>query len=114
MKEEKKDFQLLGKSVDATPTSPSESPLDTFPNQFQERDYLIQFVCIDFTSLCPFTGQPDFAKIKEKVSSKAIFDGRNLYSLEGMKEHGFHYESIGRSVVEIPAAKVSSSNGQMV
>ena len=48
------------------------------------------------------------------VSSKAIFDGRNLYSLEGMKEHGFHYESIGRSVVEIPAAKVNSSNGQMV
>ena len=57
---------------------------------------------------------PDFDKIKEKVSSKAIFDGRNLYSLEAMKEHGFHYESIGRSVVEIPVAKVSTSNGQMV
>ena len=68
MKEEKKDFQLLGKSVDATPTSPSESPLDTFPNQFTERDYLIQFECIDFTSLCPITGQPDFAKIKIKYT----------------------------------------------
>jgi len=56
---------------------------------------------------------PDYSKIKNMVSTKAIFDGRNLYSLESMKEHGFHYESIGRSIVEIPAAKVNSSNGQM-
>ena len=56
---------------------------------------------------------PDYSKIKNMVSTKAIFDGRNLYSLESMKEHGFHYESIGRSIVEIPAAKVGSSNGQM-
>lgn len=72
MKEEKKEFNLLGKSVDATPTSPTESPLDTFPNQFTERDYLIQFEAHDFTSLCPITGQPDFAKIKIQYTPAAL------------------------------------------
>lgn len=40
---------------------------------------------------------PDFQKIQQLVKSKAIFDGRNLFDLETMKELGFHYESIGRT-----------------
>ena len=34
--------------------------LEVFDNQFPERDYSIQIVCPEFTSLCPKTGQPDF------------------------------------------------------
>ncbi len=37
--------------------------LETFPNQYPGRDYTIQIVCPEFTSLCPKTGQPDFGTI---------------------------------------------------
>lgn len=56
---------------------------------------------------------PDFSKIKGQLKSNAIFDGRNLYSLEQMREHGFHYESIGRGVIQAPKAKIGSQNGQL-
>ncbi|MDU8884640.1 UDP-glucose/GDP-mannose dehydrogenase family protein [Yeosuana sp. MJ-SS3] len=39
---------------------------------------------------------PDFGKIKDKLKNNAIFDGRNLYDLEEIKEEGFYYSSIGR------------------
>jgi len=42
---------------------------------------------------------PDFNILKEKLDGKAIFDGRNLYSLEKMKEMGIYYDSIGRTKV---------------
>jgi UDPglucose 6-dehydrogenase len=42
---------------------------------------------------------PDYAKIKELLKKPVIFDGRNLYDLDIMKEQGFYYESIGRKVV---------------
>jgi len=42
---------------------------------------------------------PDFRMMKEAMKAPVIFDGRNLYALEQMKELGFHYSSIGRAVV---------------
>ncbi len=42
---------------------------------------------------------PDFGTIKQALSQPLIFDGRNLYSLDDMREHGIEYHSIGRSVV---------------
>lgn len=43
---------------------------------------------------------PDFPKIKKMLNSNAIFDGRNLYDLHKMEEAGFHYESIGRQIID--------------
>jgi len=43
--------------------APSADQLETFPNQFAGRDYLIEIVCPEFTSVCPKTGQPDFGTI---------------------------------------------------
>lgn len=43
--------------------------------------------------------QPDFEKISSLLKSKVIFDGRNLFDNEQMRELGFHYESIGRQPV---------------
>lgn len=43
---------------------------------------------------------PDFDKIEEKLISKVIFDGRNLYDLQKMIELGFYYNSIGRKLVD--------------
>ena len=42
---------------------------------------------------------PNFSKIQELLNDKIIFDGRNLYELDFMKENGFHYESIGRKTI---------------
>ena len=42
---------------------------------------------------------PDFQKIQNRLKSKVIFDGRNLFENSAMTQLGFHYESIGRSPV---------------
>jgi UDPglucose 6-dehydrogenase len=48
---------------------------------------------------------PDFNKIKSLLKNDVIFDGRNLFELYQMEECGFHYESVGRSIVKNPDAK---------
>src|SRR3982074_1707304 len=53
---------LLGKSEARLPASPAEARLETFPNP-AKRNYRIRFETADFTSLCPVTGQVDFAQI---------------------------------------------------
>jgi UDPglucose 6-dehydrogenase len=42
---------------------------------------------------------PDFMKMKKLLKEPIIFDGRNIYELDSMRENGFHYESIGRGKV---------------
>jgi UDPglucose 6-dehydrogenase len=42
---------------------------------------------------------PDFSKIAATLKNKAIFDGRNLFDLAAIKQLGFHYESVGRAIV---------------
>jgi UDPglucose 6-dehydrogenase len=43
---------------------------------------------------------PDFEKVSSLLKNKAIFDGRNLYGIDQMKELGFYYTSIGRETVK--------------
>jgi UDPglucose 6-dehydrogenase len=45
--------------------------------------------------------QPDFLRIVKELKHKAIFDGRNLFDLDSIGSLGFHYESIGRAVVNL-------------
>ena len=54
---------LLGRSGARIPASPAEARLETFPNPSPRRNYWIHFETDDFTSVCPVTGQPDFARI---------------------------------------------------
>jgi 7-cyano-7-deazaguanine reductase len=53
---------LLGRSEARIPASPSDAKLETFRNPTR-RNYRIRFETADFTSLCPVTGQADFAQI---------------------------------------------------
>jgi 7-cyano-7-deazaguanine reductase len=57
------EFRLLGHSDVKLPASPAEARLETFPNPAPQRNYRIRFETDDFTSVCPITGQPDFARI---------------------------------------------------
>lgn len=62
---EGKGLKQLG-SVDTTYAynEPSKNILETFENKYPNRDYNIQFIFPEYTSLCPKTGQPDFATIE--------------------------------------------------
>lgn len=58
-----RQFTLLGRSNAKLPRSPAEARLETFLNPAPRRNYRIHFETDDFTSVCPVTGQPDFARI---------------------------------------------------
>jgi 7-cyano-7-deazaguanine reductase len=69
---------LLGRSEAKLPASPSEARLETFPNP-AKRDYRIRFETADFTSLCPVTGQMDFATITiEYVPNELCVESKSL------------------------------------
>ena len=69
---------LLGKSETRLPSSPAEAKLETFPNP-AKRNYRIRFETADFTSLCPVTGQMDFAQITiEYVPAKLCVESKSL------------------------------------
>ena len=60
-------------------SDPSAGILDTFPNPYPGRNYNIQFLTREFTSLCPVTGQPDFAKIEiNYVPNELCIESKSL------------------------------------
>jgi 7-cyano-7-deazaguanine reductase len=69
---------LLGRSEAKLPSSPAEARLETFPNP-AKRPYRIRFETGDFTSLCPVTGQMDFAQVTiEYVPAKLCVESKSL------------------------------------
>lgn len=93
---EKQGITLLGNN---TKYADKYSPdvLETFINKHPENDYMVTFDCPEFTSLCPITGQPDFAKIiinyipdKKMVESKSL----KLYLFSFRNQGDFHEDCI--------------------
>lgn len=69
---------LLGRSEARIPACPAEASLETFPNPTR-RDYWIHFETDDFTSLCPITGQADFARIEiAYVPNRLCIESKSL------------------------------------
>ena len=62
-KEETGDISLLGNQNTQYKSDYAPEVLETFPNKHPGRDYFVKFNCPEFTSLCPITGQPDFATL---------------------------------------------------
>ena len=63
---ERKDEEkltLLGNAETKYPDDYAPELLETFLNRHPDNDYFVKFNCPEFTSLCPITGQPDFASI---------------------------------------------------
>ncbi|MDO5664273.1 MAG: preQ(1) synthase [Bacteroidia bacterium] len=88
-----KDLSLLGKKTEYKQDYAPEV-LEAFENKHQENDYWVTFDCPEFTSLCPITGQPDFATIRidyipdvKMVESKSL----KLY-LFSFRNHGAFHE----------------------
>jgi 7-cyano-7-deazaguanine reductase len=75
---------------------PSPGQLATFDNPNPSRDYTIEIVCPEFTSLCPLTGQPDFGTITYTYTPDARcveLKSLKLY-LQGFRNEGVFYERV--------------------
>jgi 7-cyano-7-deazaguanine reductase len=97
--------------VSGLPASPSEAVLDYPKNPRVSTDYLIRFSAPEFTSLCPVTGQPDFAHLViDYVPGAHIVESKSLKLFLGsFRNHaGFHEDvtvGIGQRLFEEMASK---------
>ncbi|MGZ4985968.1 MAG: preQ(1) synthase [Chthoniobacterales bacterium] len=97
---------LLGRSEARLPASPDEAELETFPNPAR-RAYRIRFETADFTSLCPITGQMDFAQITiEYVPDKSCVESKSLkfYLASFRNERAFNEAVTNRILDDFVAA----------
>jgi 7-cyano-7-deazaguanine reductase len=75
----------------------SPTVLEAFENQHPDNDYWVRFNCPEFTTLCPITGQPDFAEIRiSYIPNKKMVESKSLkLYLFGFRNHGdFHEDCI--------------------
>ena len=95
----------LGRATEA-PASPEAAVLERVPNPQAGQTYLIRFTAPEFTSLCPVTGQPDFAHIVIDYAPRDwIVESKSLkLYLASFRNHGAFHEdctlAIGRRIVE--------------
>ena len=93
---EKEGLQSLGRKTEYKSDYAPEV-LETFQNKHPENDYWVQFNCPEFTSLCPITGQPDFAEIKILyIPDKRMVESKSLkLYLFSFRNHGdFHEDCV--------------------
>jgi 7-cyano-7-deazaguanine reductase len=76
--------------------------LETFPNQFPERDYEIEITCPEFTAVCPKTGQPDFATIViHNVPDSLVIELKSLkLYLVDYRGRGIFYEHAINTILD--------------
>ncbi|MCB1196149.1 NADPH-dependent 7-cyano-7-deazaguanine reductase QueF [bacterium] len=77
------------------PTSPEEAVLEAVQNPHPDTQYVVRFTCPEFTSLCPVTGQPDFAYLMiDYIPSQLLVESKSLkLYLSSFRNHGaFHEE----------------------
>ena len=78
------------------------SILETFPNPHPGRDYLIEHHVQEFTSICPNTGQPDFATLQiSYVADTACVELKSLkLYLQGFRSEGIYYEDVTNVILD--------------
>lgn len=76
--------------------------LETFDNTFPQRDYTIEIVCPEFTSVCPKTGQPDFGKLAiNYVPDKTCVELKSLkLYLQCFRNEGIFYENVTNRIAD--------------
>lgn len=97
----------------------SENPaslLETFDNQFPQRDYVIEIICPEFTSVCPKTGQPDFGTLtftytpdKKCVELKSL----KMY-LQSFRNAGIFYENVTNTILNDLVAALAPRRMKLV
>ena len=99
---EKESLTKLGSKSTEYKTEYDPDLLESFSNRHPENDYFVKFNCPEFTSLCPITGQPDFANIiisyvpdERLVESKSL----KLY-LFSYRNHGDFHEDVVNTIMK--------------
>ncbi len=98
---EKETLSQLGSKETRYAADYAPELLEAFSNKHPERDYFVKFNCPEFTTLCPITGQPDFANIiisyvpdEKLVESKSL----KLY-LFSFRQHGDFHEDVVNTIM---------------
>jgi len=94
MKTDVSGLTMLGQNT-AQPQSPDQAVLERVPNPHPEVRYCVRFVAPEFTSLCPITGQPDFAHLViDYVPRDFLVESKSLkLFLTSFRNHGSFHES---------------------
>ena len=76
--------------------------LETFENQYPHRDYTIEIVCPEFTSVCPKTGQPDFGTltIRYVPDAKCVELKSLKFYLQQYRNEGIFYETVTNRILD--------------
>jgi 7-cyano-7-deazaguanine reductase len=88
------------------PASPEDAQLDRVPNPQEDTDYVTRFTCPEFTSVCPVTGQPDFAHLViDYAPGDWLLESKSLkLYLGSFRNHGAFHEDctvgIGKRIVD--------------
>ncbi|MDD2796982.1 MAG: preQ(1) synthase [Bacteroidales bacterium] len=90
------DLNLLGNKTEY-PSEYTPHILEAFDNKHPDNDYWVRFDCPEFTSLCPITGQPDFATILiDYIPAQRMVESKSLkiYLFSFRNHGGFHEDCV--------------------
>lgn len=96
------ELTLLKSGVTRYPDAPERAKLECFPNRYPHRDYMVTFDCPEFTSVCPITGQPDFAKIRiTYIPEQKCIESKSLkLYLFSFRNVGMFHEEITNRILD--------------
>lgn len=95
----------------AIPATPEEAVLERVPNPHSDTNYVARFTVPEFTSICPVTGQPDFAHLViDYVPGKWLVESKSLkLYMQSFRNHGAFHEdctvAIGKRLAELLVPK---------
>lgn len=83
--------------------------IEVFDNTFPNRDYEIEIICPEFTSVCPKTGQPDFGVIEFRyVPDELCVELKSLkFYLQSFRNDGIFYENVTNTILDDMVAKLA-------
>ena len=101
MDRKKDELQALGSPVKYSENYAPEV-LEAFENMHPDNDYWVRFNCPEFTTLCPITGQPDFAEIRiSYVPDKRMVESKSLkLYLFSFRSHGDFHEDVVNTIMK--------------
>jgi 7-cyano-7-deazaguanine reductase len=87
------ELTQLGRPA-SVPESPDKAVIETVPNPHPGENYLVRFTAPEFTTLCPITGQPDFAHLViDYVPREKLVESKSLkLFLSSFRNHGAFHE----------------------
>jgi 7-cyano-7-deazaguanine reductase len=96
------DFVFFSRFKLTVPGTPFADQLECFDNSYPNREYSIEIVCPEFTSICPKTGQPDFGTLVFRyVPDKKCVELKSLkLYLQRFRNEGIFYENVTNRIFD--------------